>query len=647
MRRTIITLLLAAVCAASWAQTATLLLRADSLARAGLHAEALTVYARVTAMLDSMGARAPRSIRLRALAGMASCHKATGDYRDALADYTAMRDAKLLDVRGLLNMSNVCLALGLYTDVVDMLEPMDAGRWQPVRLLNLASAYAYLKRTDDALRLISQTTTDGLPADVKATTEANRGFILMSTGRSQEAANALAEAAHMTADGRTRCIITANLALAESACGRHADALAHIDSCLAWQAANIGTGHPDYAISMRKRAEILLAAGKRADAAASFKEYLELTRVEVIRSFAMLTAKQRQDFWFSRQPLVAECYETGAEDPGMAYDAALLSKSILMQADADIRQAARRDTATMRLYKITRNRQTQATALNFCARNSKVSLKNTFVITGINAFSEIAHENFHVPRIRLACTNHYPAIFRRIANSIAQQVRQDPCNFFTIHIQLVNFLLGIVNFYINIEFFSLHTICLDCIVNKFNRFCDNRLQLQFTALHLSHIQQFACNRQQTFTVFLYILRQFLLFRIQRANALIVEQLLTHQNGRDRRLHFMRNDGNESCLRHVQLMKLRNILQHNHIAPLFCSLSVISHHIYGNILHFKVAFLVVGIYFKRLALFSRLFRLLIIRLVKQATDQPPEQIISHRQPLCRFVDYLLPANIQYV
>lgn len=350
MRRTIITLLLAAVCAASGAQTATLLLRADSLARAGLHAEALPIYAQVTAMLDSMGTKPLRSVRLRALVGMASCHQATGDYRDALADYTAMRDAKLLDVRGLLNMSNVCLALGLYTDVVDMLEPIDAGRWQHVRLLNLASAYAYLKRTDDALRLISQTTTDGLPADVKATTEANRGFILMSTGRSQEAARALAEAAHMTADGRTRCIITANLALAESACGRHADALAHIDSCLAWQAENIGKSHPDYAISVRKRAEILLAAGMRADAAASFKEYLELTRVEVIRSFAMLTAKQRQDFWFSRQPLVAECYETGTEDPGMAYDAALLSKSILMQADADIRQAARRDTATTRLY---------------------------------------------------------------------------------------------------------------------------------------------------------------------------------------------------------------------------------------------------------------------------------------------------------
>ena len=45
-------------------------------------------------MLDSAGTRTSRSIRLRALAGMASCHQATGDYRDALADYTAMRDAK-------------------------------------------------------------------------------------------------------------------------------------------------------------------------------------------------------------------------------------------------------------------------------------------------------------------------------------------------------------------------------------------------------------------------------------------------------------------------------------------------------------------------------------------------------------------------
>lgn len=350
MIRAYILAFILAVCGVAHPQVVSRLLHADSLSAAGRHAEALMAYAEVTAALDTMDDYVLRSVRLRALSGMALCHRLTGDYRAALADYRTMEAAGLLDDRGRLNMSNLYLMLGLYTDVVDLLEPMHTRVGQATRKLNLASAYAYLNRSDDALRLLFEARADNMSQADRITLAANRGFIQMSLGRHIEAARSLSGAVAMMADGADRYVVMANLALAESGCGQYASALEHIDSCLAWQEVYIGRRHPDYAISVRKRAEILLAAGRRVEAATAFNRYFMLTRDDVSRSFAFLTAKQRQDYWYSRQPLVAECYAVGGENPGMAYDVALFSKSILLQAEADIGRAARRDTVTSRLY---------------------------------------------------------------------------------------------------------------------------------------------------------------------------------------------------------------------------------------------------------------------------------------------------------
>lgn len=350
MLRAVVLTVIFAVCSVARAQVVPLLLHADSLSAGGRHAEALAVYADITARLDTMNGYVPRSVRLRALSGMALCHRLTGDYRAALADYRAMETAGLLDDRGRLNMSNLYLMLGLYTDVVDLLEPMRPKIGQATRRLNLASAYAYLNRPDDALSLLTEAQADSMSRADRITLAANRGFIQMSLGRHAEAARSLYGAMVMMDDGADRYVVMANLALAESGCGRYGPALEYIDSCLAWQEVNIGRRHPDYAISVRKRAEILLSAGRRAEAAADFSRYFMLTRGDVGRQFVFLTAKQRQDYWYSRQPLVAECYAVGGENPGMAYDVAMFSKSILVQAEADIGREARRDTAASRLY---------------------------------------------------------------------------------------------------------------------------------------------------------------------------------------------------------------------------------------------------------------------------------------------------------
>ena len=241
------------------------LLRADSLRNAGSYAEAIEAYREVN---DKKGI--PGSWRLRALTGMATCNRQTGNYREALENYRRIDSEGLLDVRGKLNMSNLYLTLGLYADAVDLLEPLNATIGQDTRLINLASAYAYLGRGGDALQLLATAPTDGMSAEQKATLTANRGFIEMSLGQHE--------------------------------------------------------------------------------AAAWFKTYFGLMRNYVCRSFAFLTDKQRQDFWFSNEPLVTECYATEAADPQLLYDVALFSKCLLLQVERNIEAEARRDTSASRLY---------------------------------------------------------------------------------------------------------------------------------------------------------------------------------------------------------------------------------------------------------------------------------------------------------
>lgn len=326
-------------------QTVATLLRADSLRNAECYAEAIRAYMEVS---DKKGI--PGSWRLRALTGMAYCNKQTGNYREALENYRKIDGEGLLDVRGKLNMSNLYLTLGLYTDVVNLLEPINTTIGQDTRLINLASAYAYLGRGNDALKLLSTACTDSMSRSQQATLTANRGFIEMSLGLYEEAASSLNNALTMLQDNAGRYIVMANLALAESGCGHTDKALAHIDSCLTWQKINLGEKHPDYAISVRKRAEIMLKAGLKNGAAAWFKTYFGLMRNYVWRSFAFLTDKQRQDFWFSNEPLLTECYKTEAADPTLLYDVALFSKCLLLQVERNIEAEARRDTATLRLY---------------------------------------------------------------------------------------------------------------------------------------------------------------------------------------------------------------------------------------------------------------------------------------------------------
>lgn len=121
----------------------------------------------------------------------------------------------------------------------------------------------------------------------------------------------------------------------ESALGKHAEALGHIDQCIAWQKTRLGKNHDDVAISTRKKAEILMAAGKTAEAEKAFKEFFGIERQNIEKNFAFMTEKQRRDYWNSKKDLIAECHALGSQNPRFLFDVAVFSKSVLLQSNKD------------------------------------------------------------------------------------------------------------------------------------------------------------------------------------------------------------------------------------------------------------------------------------------------------------------------
>ena len=104
----------------------------------------------------------------------------------------------------------------------------------------------------------------------------------------------------------------------------------------------------------------------------------------------------------------------------------------------------------MRFHKVSRNRQTESAALNFCSGNTEVTVENTLVVTGIDAFTEIL--NVQVDHISfLPGANHDTPVFFRITDRIAEQISQYPSYLFTIDKELADFLFRVLYFYLDIE----------------------------------------------------------------------------------------------------------------------------------------------------------------------------------------------------
>ena len=280
---------------------------------------------------------------------LARSYKYIGNYTEAIRYNTLLlgmqRGANR--ERVLLNLSGLWLLSGQYEEVIAHLEGLHFAEddAESTRLVNLSSAYLRMNRPHDALRLLEQALQSSpSEAGIYRTALQNKGYVEWATGQYEDARKSLAQAVRLYPDDRAdRYVCLANLAVVEAECGNHEEALQQIDAALRWQRAHLGDEHPDYLVSLRKKAEILLKQSDLPSAVRLFKEYFHKERSYILRNFAYMTEGERQNFWAAHAPLLAECYATEQTDPAFLFDVAVFSKSVLQQAGTNFQQFLSQD----------------------------------------------------------------------------------------------------------------------------------------------------------------------------------------------------------------------------------------------------------------------------------------------------------------
>lgn len=282
---------------------------------------------------------------------LARSYKYIGNYTEAIRYNTLLLSMQRGSNRErvLLNLSGLWLLSGQYEEVIAHLEGLhftedDA---ESTRLVNLSSAYLRMNRPLDALHLLERALQAVSPgSSIYRTALQNRGYTEWVIGKYQDARKSLKQAILLYPDDRAdKYVCLGNLAIVEAECGDYGQALKQIDAALRWQRANLGDEHPDYLVSIRKKAEILLKQSDYPSSVRLFKEYFRKEREYIIRNFAYMTESERQNFWAAHAPLLAECYVTEYVDPDFLFDVAVFSKSVLQQAATDFQHFLSQDKA--------------------------------------------------------------------------------------------------------------------------------------------------------------------------------------------------------------------------------------------------------------------------------------------------------------
>lgn len=237
------------------------------------------------------------------------------------------------------NFAELLLRRGMYASaqqVLDEFAGLDDPRLTEPRNLRQADICIYRGEFGRADSLYAAATTDD-PA-TRAAIAANRGYIGLETGDYARSLTFFAAARQHYGSTPAGYAILSNRAVALGRCGRTDEALAAIDSCLAYFA----PGTPDHTIGLRKKAEILLAAGRKAEAAAAFRQYVDDERAAALRQFPAFSEQQRIDYWHNKKPLLSEAFALEDECPDFLFDVALFRREVALLGGADSARMAQR-----------------------------------------------------------------------------------------------------------------------------------------------------------------------------------------------------------------------------------------------------------------------------------------------------------------
>lgn len=252
-----------------------------------------------------------------------------GDYPGAIKAYEGLYDVVTGQnrERTLLNLTHLWLLTGDYQRVADSLSVK--GRAQtPTALVNLSSALLRLQREQEAIALLDQAIAANTNDTITSIALQNKGYALWAMCQYPQARQAIEQSLSYDAMSQAdRMVAQANLAVILSECKDFDQAIEAINAVIDWQLTNIGSHHPDYLISLRKKAEILTKMGRKDEAAKIFRQYFDGQKQRLNDDWATLSDEGRQNLWASQCRWLAQGYGLGMADPSLAFDIAIFSKS--------------------------------------------------------------------------------------------------------------------------------------------------------------------------------------------------------------------------------------------------------------------------------------------------------------------------------
>lgn len=387
---------------------------------AGHYQRALPLYEQAAANMEKQRP----SQHVNVLNGMAACLIELGEYDRALDCYTRLepvyrqngKDNPVLT----LNRTSLMLLTGQYAPVVGLLCDLkcDTEKEEAIRLSNLAFAYDGLGQTQEGLTLIDRmlASSGDLSGELHTTALNNRGFMLWKLGQRDEACSALREAIDaLPADQADHWRSQSNLAVAEGSTQL-------IDECLAWFRSEYGTTHPDYALCLRKKAEILLRQQQSSAALPLLKEYFNLRRQYILHHFLTMGTQQRLNFWAAERDLLNLCYATEDLDPEFLFDVAVFSKSVMLQSNAVFLKLKNLSADDQALYDRLETLRQQA---NGASGNDRAQLEREADAVEVELIQRINRDGSYARELNTTCAEVKKALKQR-SDAAVEFVRYRP-----------------------------------------------------------------------------------------------------------------------------------------------------------------------------------------------------------------------------
>lgn len=274
----------------------------------------------------------------------AMAHKKLGEYRDAeqcykrevafLQDFTSRAD----DVR--CKLAVLYIEMGQFDRADCMLDSVTAKSRIGWSLLHRASVQMRRGNYETAEQLLKNVIQDNKgQKDLLASAHQNLGYLLM-----QSQGGAAFETVNEHLSSALECLpqesveyyaVLANLAINEAKSRRYDMALTHIDKVVQWFEQRKNSTLVDYIIAVRKKAEILLMAGKRAEAQKVYREFFSLERKYATSNFSTMTEQNRLDFWKTLKPNISKVFALEDDCPEFLLDVALFRREVALLGNAD------------------------------------------------------------------------------------------------------------------------------------------------------------------------------------------------------------------------------------------------------------------------------------------------------------------------